>query len=117
MPIIDNRTPRAVDPMDEKTARIPIVTKDDGAVSLTIRELVMQDGSALRLHTHPTDEAILLTVGSVDMVVADETHTGSVGDTLLAPPGVPHKLVNGSGAEARMLTIFPTDNPTTDFLE
>ena len=53
MPVIDHRTPRAVDQMDEKTARIPIVTKEDGASSLTIRELVMQDGSALRLHTHP----------------------------------------------------------------
>ena len=117
MPIIDHRTPKDFDPIDEKTARIPIVTTQEGADSLTIRELVMQDGSALRLHTHPTDEAIVLLEGSVRMVVGDESRTVTPGHTLLAPPGTPHRLVNESGADARMYTIFPTDNPTTEYVD
>ena len=117
MPVIDHRSPKAAEPMDDKTARIPVVTKEDGAASLTIRELVMQDGSALRLHTHPTDEAIILLKGRVEMIVGDESHTGSPGDTLLAPPEILHRLVNSSGSEARMYTIFPTDNPTTTYVD
>ena len=51
------------------------------------------------------------------MIVGDESHTGSPGDILLAPPEIPHRLVNSSGGEARMYTIFPTDNPTTTYVD
>ena len=116
MPIIDHRTDPPFEPADGREAR-RFVTKDAGATSLTVGELVMHHGSALRLHTHPTDEAIVLLEGSVQMIVADESQVGSPGDTLLAPPGTPHRLVNDSGADARMYTIFPTDNPTTTYVD
>ena len=116
MPIIDHKTEPPFEEMDGRKAR-RFVNKEAGAQSLTVGELVMYTGSALRLHTHPTDEAILLVEGSVRMVVGDETRDGSPGDTLLAPPQVPHRLVNESGADARMYTIFPTDNPTTTYVD
>ncbi len=116
MPIIDHRTEPRFEPMEGRETR-RFVNKEAGAISLTIGELVMHDGAALRLHTHPTDEAILLLDGSVEMVVGDESRTASPGDTLLAPPETPHRLVNNSGADARMYTIFPTDNPTTNYVD
>ena len=51
------------------------------------------------------------------MVVGDETRTVTAGHTLLAPPGTPHRLVNDTGEVARMFTIFPTDNPTTEYVD
>ncbi len=116
MPIIDHRTQPQMEPVDGRESR-RFITKESGAASLTVGELVMHDGAALRLHTHPTDEAIVLLEGSVEMVVGDESRTVTTGHTLLAPPGTPHKLVNNSGGDARMFTIFPTDNPTTTYLE
>ena len=116
MPIIDHRTEPQFEPSEGRETR-RFVNKEAGATSLTIGELVMHDGAALRLHTHPTDEAILLLEGSVEMVVGDESRTASPGDTLLAPPETPHKLVNNSGADARMYTMFPTDNPTTKYVD
>ena len=116
MSIIDHRTQPPLEPADGREMR-RFVTKGVGAQSLTVGELVMHHGSALRLHTHPTDEAIVLLEGSVQMIVGDETHDGAVGDTLLAPPETPHRLVNNSGADARMYTIFPTDNPTTTYVD
>ena len=116
MPIIDHRTEPPLEKLEGRSAR-RFVNREAGAESLTVGELVMHHGSALRLHTHPTDEAILLVEGSVEMVVGDESHIGSPGDTLLAPPETPHRLVNDSGADARMYTIFPTDNPTTTYVD
>ena len=47
---------------DGRSAR-RFITKAAGAANVTIGELVMQHGAALRLHTHPTDEAIILLAG------------------------------------------------------
>jgi quercetin dioxygenase-like cupin family protein len=116
MPIIDHRTEPPLEPTDGREAR-RFVTKDTGAESLTIGELVMHNGAALRLHTHPTDETIILMEGSLQMIVGDESHNAAPGDTLLAPPETPHRLVNESGADARVYTIFPTDNPTTEYVD
>ena len=116
MSIIEHNARPPMEPADGREAR-RFVTKDVGAAFLTVGELVMHGGSALRLHTHPTDEAIILLEGNVQMIVGDESHAGSPGDTLLAPPGTPHTLVNDSGADARMYTIFPTDNPTTTYVD
>ena len=116
MPIIDHRTEPPMEPADGREAR-RFVNKEAGAESITIGELVIHHGAALRLHTHPTDEAIILLEGSVQMIVGDESRTVTPGDTLLAPPGTPHRLVNESGADARMYTIFPTDNPTITYVD
>ena len=116
MPIIDHRNEPPPEEVDGRAAR-RFVTKGAGAASLTIGELVMHAGSALRLHTHPTDEAIILLEGSVEMIVGAESRTVVPGHTLLAPPGSPHRLVNHSDRDARMYTVFPTDNPTTTFVD
>ena len=116
MPIIDNNATPMPPPEDGRSAR-RFVNKEAGAVNVTIGELVMQDGAALRLHTHPTDEAIFLLEGQVEMVVGDESRVVTPGHTLLAPPGTPHRLVNNTGAPARMYTIFPTDNPQTEYVD
>jgi quercetin dioxygenase-like cupin family protein len=116
MPIINNNAVPMPKPEDGRSAR-RFVTKAVGAANVTIGELVMQHGAALRLHTHPTDEAIILLEGQVEMVVGDERRVVSAGHTLLAPPGTPHRLINNTGAPARMYTVFPTDNPQTEYVD
>ena len=68
MPIIDNNAIPLPEPEDGRSAR-RFVNKEAGAANVTVGELVMQDGAALRLHTHPTDEAIILLEGQVEMIV------------------------------------------------
>ena len=70
-----------------------------------------------RLHTHPTDIAIMVTGGAVQMVVGDEIHTVRTGFTMVAPPGVPHKLINQLWVPVRLLVIYPTTALETDVLE
>ncbi len=116
MSIIENGATPMSDPVEGRSAR-RFVTKEAGAANLTIGELVMEDGSALRLHTHPTDEAIILLDGRIEMVVGDERREVSAGHTLLAPPGVPHCLINNTGGPARLYTIFPTDETQTEYVD
>jgi quercetin dioxygenase-like cupin family protein len=116
MPIIDHSTQRLV-ATDDFTRERPLVTKQHGAISLTIREVVMEPGGSSRLCTHPTDVAIMVTEGSIQMVVGEEVQTVRSGSTLLAPPGVPYKLINSTWVAARMLVISPTDAVQTEFLE
>jgi quercetin dioxygenase-like cupin family protein len=116
MPIYDGSKKSSQAPQDGRIPR-PLVTKDDGAKALTITELTMQPNAGIKLHIHPTDEAIFLLEGSVDFICGDERKKVTAGHILLAPPGVKHGIVNTSGRPAKLLTVFPTDNPTRTFLE
>jgi len=116
MPIIDHSTQRRV-AHDDFISERGLVTREHGATALTIRELVMEPGGSSRLCTHPTDVAILVQEGSIQMVVGDEVQTVRSGYTLLAPPHVPYKLINNTWVAARLLVISPTADVHTEYLE
>ena len=42
------------------------------------------------------------------MIVGNEVRTVRSGNTLLAPPGTPYKLINNTWVPARLLMIFPS---------
>ncbi len=116
MPIIGHSTQPLPTPVDKRSSR-SLIGSQHGASALTIQEVVVQPGADERLHTHPTDEAIMITEGSVQLFVGDDVQTVRSGCTMLAPPGVPHKVVNNTWVAAKMLVICPTDSPETDFVE
>lgn len=116
MPIIDHSTQPRVETGDFTSTRA-LVTRAHGAVSLTINEVVMEPGASSRLCTHDTDTAIMVQEGSIQMVVGDDVQTVRSGYTLLAPPGVPYKLINNTWVAAKLLVISPTDEVQTEFLE
>lgn len=116
MPIIHHSS-QPVSQQEEYTSVRSLVSQEHGATSLTVREVVMRPGGAGRLHTHPTDIAIMVLEGSIQMIVGEEIRTVRSGYTLLAPPGVPHKLVNNTWVPARMLVMYPTVHLETQYLE
>ena len=116
MPIIDHSTKPMPTPVDKRSSR-SLVGGQDGATALAIQEVVVHPGVDGRLHTHPTDEAIIITEGSVQLFVGDDVQTVRSGYTMLAPPGVPHKVVNNTWVAAKMLIICPTGSLETDFIE
>ena len=116
MPLIEHSEipmPAAVDNRRERE----IVSQKQGAVSLTIKEIELHPGYEGRLHTHPTDIAIMVTAGAVQLVLGDEVSTIRAGTTMLAPPGVPHKLVNQLWIPVRMLVTYPAAYLDTNHLE
>jgi quercetin dioxygenase-like cupin family protein len=106
MPII-NHNSQPMLTSDEFSSRRPLVTKEQGAVSLTIQEITIKPGTEGRLQTHPVDVAFMMLEGSLQMIVGDEVRTVRSGNTLLAPPGTPYKLINNTWVPARLLMIFP----------
>ena len=62
MPIIEHGTVPMPAVVDRQTQRA-LVSKEQGAQSLTINEVELQPGWEGRLHTHPTDVAIMVMAG------------------------------------------------------
>ena len=116
MPIIEHsdiRMPPVVDRRRERT----LVSDEQGAESLTIKELELHPGWEGRLHTHPVDVAIMVMAGAVQIVIGEEVTTVRSGCTLLAPPGTPHKLVNHLWVPVRLLLTYPSARLETSYLE
>ena len=116
MPIIEHGTVPMTSVADRQSQRT-LVSKQQGARSLTINEVELQPGWEGRLHTHPTDVAIMVMTGAVQMILGDEVTTVRPGTTMLAPPGVPHKLVNRLWVPVRLLVTYATTDLETDYLE
>jgi quercetin dioxygenase-like cupin family protein len=116
MPII-NHSGQPVLQSDEFSSLRPLVTRDHGAVSLTIQEISIKPGMEGRLQTHPVDVAFMMLEGSLQMIVGSEVRTVRSGNTLLAPPGTPYKLVNNTWVPARLLMIFPAPQLEKKILE
>ena len=88
--------------------RWAIVDGTQGADSLSVGDLTLADGSTAATHIHPTEEAMVILEGELDAVLGDKIITVKEGQTVLAPAGVKHGFINRSGAEARLMAIFPT---------
>jgi quercetin dioxygenase-like cupin family protein len=116
MPIINHNSQPMLQ-SDEFASLRPLVTKAHGATSLTVQEVTIKPGMEGRLQTHPVDVAFMMLEGSLQMIVGNEVRTVRSGNTLLAPPGTPYKLVNNTWVPARLLMIFPATQLEKKILE
>ena len=116
MPIIDHATIRLAPAMERVRERY-LVSKDLGAVSLTVKEVEISPGYEGRMHTHPVDISIQVTSGAIQIILGDEIRTVRAGTTLLAPPGLPHKLIHHLWTPALLLITYPSAELETDHLE
>ena len=116
MPIIDHVDVRMPPPVDRISERY-LVSREHGAVSLTVKEVEIHPGWEGALHTHPVDVSIQVTSGAVQVVIGDETRTIRAGVTILAPPGVPHKLINHLWVPVVLLITYPSADLETTHLE
>ena len=116
MPIIEHSTIPMPEVVDHRRERW-LVSREGGATSLSIKEVELHPGWEGRLHTHPRDTAIMVMAGAVQIMIGDELRTVRPGHTLLAPPGVPHKLINQLWVPVRLLVTYPSVELETDYLE
>ena len=116
MPIIEHSAVRMSPPVDYRAERL-LVSRDQGAVSLTIKEVELHPGWEGRLHAHPVDMSIMVTAGAVQLILGDDLQTVRAGCTLFAPPGLPHKLVNKLWIPVRLLVTYPATDLETEYLE
>jgi mannose-6-phosphate isomerase-like protein (cupin superfamily) len=97
-------------------AIIPYTTKDgseirellhpdrDGAAGMSLAEAVVGPGLETRLHLHVRAEEIYhVTAGEGIMSIGEETAAVGKGDTVLIPPGAPHKVRNTGNTPLRII--------------
>ena len=116
MPIIEHSTV-ASEKVSSYLRERPLVSQERGAQSLTIKEVEVSPGWEGLMHTHPVDMAVMVMSGAIQMLIDDEIRTVRQGNTLLAPPGVPHKLVNKLWIPVRLMVTYPSADLETKFVE
>ena len=116
MPIIEHSDIPLPAVVDHRRERV-LVSQEEGATSLTIKEVELHPGWEGRLHKHSTDIAIMVMAGAVQIVLDEEVRTIRAGCTLVAPPGAPHKLINQLWVPVCLLVTYPSSRLDTDYLE
>ena len=116
MPIIDHSDVRLA-PTTERVRERYLVSKDLGAVSLTVKEVEISPGWEGRMHTHPIDVSIQVLSGAIQIILDDEVRTVRAGTTLLVPPRVPYKMIHHLWTPALLLITYPSSELQTDYLE
>jgi mannose-6-phosphate isomerase-like protein (cupin superfamily) len=94
----------------------PFITKDGSeirelagvptgnAVQQSLAEATVPPGGETEEHYHEvTEEIYLFTSGSGQMKLGDERSEVSAGDTVVIPPGAPHKLWNTGSEPLKLL--------------
>ena len=116
MPIIDHNLQPTTQCGDKCTTR-SLVDSSNGAISLTITEMIVDPGYIGMLHTHDKEQAITVLEGSIQLISEDEIKTVRPGHTLFAPPGTAHKLVNNTWIPARLHVVYPSSVLETNYRE
>jgi quercetin dioxygenase-like cupin family protein len=116
MPIINHADVRWA-PVMQRVRERYLVSQNQGTISLTIKEVEIVPGWESRLHTHPVDVCMQVMSGAIQAIIGDEVRTVRAGTTLLAPPGVPHMLINHLWIPAVLLITYPSAELETDHLE
>jgi quercetin dioxygenase-like cupin family protein len=78
-----------------------IVGDAQGFTTLFLSEMLMQPGAAIPLHTHPTEEAFVVTDGQLSFALGDQMLTAEAESVIRIPPEVPHAVRNASQQPAR----------------
>ena len=89
-----------------------LVGSEQGFSSVFLSEMLMQPGAAIPLHTHPVEEAFVVSHGQLAFRLGDE-HVLAEPDTVVRiPPGVPHAVHNASDQPARAYAAAAWDRAT-----
>ena len=79
---------------------------DTGAAYCLI-EASLAPGMGVPRHTHTReDEAYVVLVGELEVIVGDQVFVLKPGDTLIAPRAIPHQLRNSGAVENHYLLTF-----------
>jgi quercetin dioxygenase-like cupin family protein len=86
-----------------------LVGSEHGFDSLFVAETEMDAGSSIPFHTHPIEEAWVVTEGELVLRLGEETVVVPAGSVARVPPEVPHAVRNEGSGVARALTAAPFD--------
>jgi quercetin dioxygenase-like cupin family protein len=80
-----------------------LIATEHGFTSLYVDEVVIEQGASVPLHTHPIEEAFVVTDGAITLQLGAETVIAGAGSVVRVPPGIPHAFRNQGPEPARVL--------------
>jgi quercetin dioxygenase-like cupin family protein len=84
-----------------------IATASRGAREVSMIRQRQQPGGGNPPHAHDREEVMLVTEGTVEVRIGEDTVTLIAGDTLVVPAETVHQLANAGSSEAAWLLIAP----------
>jgi quercetin dioxygenase-like cupin family protein len=84
-----------------------LIGTDHGVESFFVDELRMEHGAQVPLHTHPVEEAWVITDGRLTLQVGGDIVNVDADSVIRIPPGVPHAVRNDGPDPARAITGAP----------
>jgi quercetin dioxygenase-like cupin family protein len=87
-----------------------LINQEKGAGAVTLGEGILSPGASLDLHTHKTEEAIIIAEGTATLICGNDTQTLEAGDAILAPAAEAHLLANHSQKPVKFIFFFPAIN-------
>jgi quercetin dioxygenase-like cupin family protein len=106
MPIVDNLG--APELPWRPNYRVWAVAGQDETVDCTLHYSTIEPGAGAPLHTHETDELIVVLEGQLNGVLGDQRQIVETNQTMVIPKGVPHGFTAAGPTTARTLAFFPT---------
>lgn len=93
---------------------------DESNLPVAVQTWQLPPGGTEGRHVHtnqdqPLDEMYVVVDGSARMTVDDVTHELGPGDTVLAPTGSEHDLVNTGASTLRVIVVFGSPEPAIDW--
>ena len=106
--------PLLEDPDDYRPrSRVAVLTDPGGSEGTSVRSLSVlfercAPGDRIPLHTHPTDEVVVIDDGRAEYVLGGETSKLGKGAVVFIPAGTPHGLRNPGPRTLRLHGILPS---------
>ncbi|MFZ0376341.1 MAG: cupin domain-containing protein [Solirubrobacteraceae bacterium] len=91
-----------------------------GADHGATRSLILdhsEPGQGPRLHRHPYDETWVVIDGNLTFQSGEERLKAGPGDTMIVPPGAPHKFVNDGPGRSHLVCVHADPTMVTEWLE
>src|SRR3979409_125216 len=85
---------------------IPMVSGDVGAQNLMTGMTVFPPGGGIALHTHNTEESVVILEGEALCEIEDERHHLNTFDAAYIPAGLRHRFSNAGTGVLRILWIY-----------
>jgi len=85
--------------------------EETGTANLSVLLVEFEAGQGTPVHTHDGVEVMFVVDGEGTSVEDGKTSKITTHSVVVAPKGVPHQIVNGSGAKMHMITIYTPPLP------
>lgn len=95
---------------------IPLVGERTEAIALSNGITEFPPGAAIELHTHNTEESVVLLEGDAECEVEGTRHRIKPFDTTYIPAGVAHRFINVGSTWMKILWVYGSTHVTRTFV-